>query len=279
MSAPPVVAASPEPWPTAPPGPPGMKVGFPEVREPPPHGHRISHAALVVLLIAGLAVLTAILVVVAVLAPPPPPAPCPPLRCQAPPIGTFGLSSVRGLAAPSQPVQGHLYKSATGFTVRYYPFPGTSTYPGVETSSNSIVLSYPFKASFGGASYLGVIGKPDDGATPQQVVNDEVSQIAPNAQVQFLMPEAYVGYWPGYGEAFETQVPSADGHSATYEIVVMAAVHDGFGITVVASGELLSQVAPGSTWWDGHPSPTAISVAYIADSTVNSVTFPGAPSP
>ena len=146
----------------------------------------------------------------------------------------------------------------------------------VSTSSNGIVLSYPFKAKYGGASYLGVIGEPADSVTPQQIVNDEASQIAPNAQVQFLMPQAYVGYWPGYGEAFETQVASADGHSATYELVVIAAVHDGFGIAVVASGELLSQVTPGSTWWDGHPSPTAISVAYLADNTVNSITFPSA---
>ncbi len=267
------------PWPTAPPGAPGMRVGFPEVREPAPHGRGVSHLALVALLLAGLALLTAILLVVAVFAPPAPPPPCPPLRWQSPPIGALGMASDQGSPAGPQLAQGRLYTNAQGFTVRYYPFPGTTTYPGVSTTSNSIVLNYPFKAKFGGASYLGVIGKSDGGATPQQKVNDEVSQIAPNAQVQFLMPEAYVGYWPGYGEAFQTQVASADGQSATYEVVVLAAVHDGFGIAVVASGERLNQITPGSTWWDGHPSPIAISVAYLADSTVNSITFPEAPSP
>lgn len=253
-----------------------MRVGFPEVREPAPHGHGVSHATMVALLLAGLALLTGLLVVVAVFAPPSPPPPCPPLQCQSPPTGAFGLASNRASAAAPPTAQGRLYTNAQGFTVRYYPFPGSTTYPGVSTSSNGIVLSYPFKAKYGGASYLGVIGEPADSVTPQQIVNDEASQIAPNAQVQFLMPQAYVGYWPGYGEAFETQVASADGHSATYELVVIAAVHDGFGIAVVASGELLSQVTPGSTWWDGHPSPTAISVAYLADNTVNSITFPSA---
>lgn len=275
MSTPP--AAQPgSPWPTAPPGEAGMRVGFPEVRELPPHGHRFSHVAMVALLLAGLALLTAILVVVAVLAPPPPPAPCPPLRCQAPPIGDIGTESVQGSQATAQ---GRLYKNHEGFTVRYYPFPGTTIYPGVATSANSITLSFPFKASYGGTSYLTVIGQPDGGATPQQIVDDAVSQIAPNAQLEFLMPEAYVGYWPGYGEAFVTQVPSADGNSATYELIVMAAVHNGFGIAVVASGQLLDRVTPGSSWWDGHPSSAAINVAYVADSAVNSIGFPGAPSP
>ena len=169
--------------------------------------------------------------------------------------------------------QGRLYKNHQGFTVRYYPFPGTTTYPGVATGANSITLSFPFKPGYGGTSYLTVIGQPDGGATPQQIVDDAVGQMAPNAQLQFLMPQAYVGYWPGYGEAFVTQVPSADGKSATYELMVLAAVHDGFGIAVVASGQLLDRVTPSSSWWDGHPSPAAINVAYVGDNVVNSIEF------
>ncbi|MGA3352729.1 MAG: zinc ribbon domain-containing protein [Acidimicrobiales bacterium] len=273
-------AAPPEaPWPTAPPGAPGTQTGFPEVHEKAQHGHRVSHAATLALFAAGLAVLTVILVVVAVIAPAPPPAPCPPLGCQAPPIGAVGTQSETGSRAASEVAQGRLYTNSQGFTVHLYPFPGTTIYPGVSTAADGITLSFPFKSSYGGTSDLAVVGEPDAGATPQQIVNDEVSQIAPNAQVQFQMPEAYVGYWPGYGEAFETQVPNADGHSATYELVVMAAVRGGFGIAVVASGELLSRVTPGSTWWDGHPSPAAISVAYLGDGTVNSITFPRTASP
>jgi len=233
---------------------------------------------MVALLLAGLAVLTAILVVVAVFAPPAPPAPCPPLGCQGPPIAGARAASVQAPAI-AHTAQGRLYVNARGFTVRYYPFPGSTVYPGVSTYPDGITLSFPLKTNYGGTSYLSVFGAPDSVATPQQIVADEVNQIAPNAQVEFGMPEAYVGYWPGYGEAFQTEVASADGNSATYELVVMAAVHNGFAIVVVASGELLSRVTPGSTWWDGHPSPTAISVAYLADSTVNSITFPGTGAP
>ncbi len=53
----------------------------------------------------------------------------------------------------------------------------------------------------------------------------------------------------------------------------MAAVHNGFGIAVVASGQLLDRVTPGSSWWDGHPSSAAINVAYVADSAVDSIVF------
>ena len=264
------------PWPTALPGEVGMRVGFPEVPRPAPtrppvqpcrnggsvarracatdrhprsrRGNRSSPTA----------------------------GTLPPLQCQAPPIGDIGTESVKG---PQTTTEGRLYKNHLGFTVRYYPFPGTATYPGVTTSANGITLIFPFKPSYGGTSDLTIIGQPDGGATPQQIVDDTVGQIAPNAQLQFQMPQAYVGYWPAYGEAFVTQVPSADGNNATYELIVMAAVHNGFGIAVVASGRLLDRVTPGSSWWDGHPSPAAINVAYIADGEVNSIVFPGAPSP
>jgi RsiW-degrading membrane proteinase PrsW (M82 family) len=263
-----------EPWPTSPPGEATMRASFPVVRPPAPHGHRLGHLATVALLLAGLAVLTAVLLVVGVFAPPAPPAPCPPLGCQAPPLGKFAAVAQRASQSGLQ-LGGRLYTNPQGFTVRYYPFPDSSLYPGVETSAKGIQLSYPFKASYGGAAYLDVVGAPDDASTAQQIVNKEVSQIAPNAQLQYVMPQAYLGYVPGYGAAFETEVPNADGHSATYQLLVMASVQNGFAIAVVASGELLSRVTPGSTWWDGHPSPAAISVAYLADSTVNGIAFPG----
>lgn len=278
MTSPPTLPFG-SPWPTTPPGALGMRVGFPEAREAAPHSHRVGHVAMVALMVAGLTVLTVILVIVAVFAPPPPPAPCPPLGCQGPPIGAFGTASVEGSAVSAQVKPGRLYTSAQGFTVRYYPFSGTTTYPGVSTDSDSITLTFPFLAKYGGNSYLTVKGKPAGGATAQQIVDDEVRQIAPNAQVLYLMPAAYVGYLSGYGEAFETQVSSADGSSITYELIVMAAVHDGFGIAVSASGGLLNQVTPNTPWWDGHPSPAAISVAYVADSTVNSITFPRSAPP
>jgi len=264
------------PWPTAPPGArPGMRVGFPEARQAAPHGHRVGHAAMIALLVAGLATLTVILVIVAVFAPPPPPPPCPPFGCQSPPVGGRGQATGEG-SSPTLPAgPGRVYTNGQGFTVRYFPLVrGTTFYPGVSTDSDSITLTYPFAASFGGDADLTVLGKPDGGSTAQQIVNGEVTQIAPNAQVLYPMTQAYVGYLPGSGEAFETQVTRADGSSVTDELIVMAAVHDGFGIVVVASGVLLNQVTPGSPWWNGHPSSAAISVAYVAENTVTSITFP-----
>jgi len=261
-------------WPTSPPGAPGLRAGFPEIRRPAPPGHRFSHVAMVSLLILALAALTAILVVVAVVAPPAPPKPCPPLGCQSPPIGQLGAAALQ--TGPTlQLDQPKLYTNSQGFTVKIYPFfPGSTSYPGYQTFSDGITLTYPFKASYGGTAYLSVIGAPADGNTAEDIVAYEVNQMAPNAQVEYIMPEAYVGYEPGYGAAFETEVASADGQSTTYQIIVEAAIRNGFAIAVVADGASLGQVRPSSTWWDGHPSPAAISVAYMADTTVNSITFP-----
>ncbi len=191
MSTPP--AAQPgSPWPTAPPGEAACGSGSPKCASCPHMATGSAMFAMVALLLAGLALLTAILVVVAVLAPPPPPAPCPPLRCQAPPIGDIGTESVQGSRRPRK---GGL-QEPPGFHRSVLPVPGHHDLPGVATTANSITLSFPFKASYGGTSYLTVIGQPDGGATPQQIVDDESVRSRRTPSWSSLMPHPYVGTGP-----------------------------------------------------------------------------------
>jgi hypothetical protein len=231
--------------------------------------HRISHPAMIALLAVGLAALALILVLATLLGEPPPKPSCPPLKCQAPPIGNpFS-------AAIGPPVtNGVLYRNSQGFTVRYYPVPGNPSVPQVSEAARGIELTYPFTSNHGGTGQLTVIGSPAGSTTPQGIVQNVINQIAPGAQPVYQLPGALIGYQLGVGEAYDVQPVSSAGSTQTVRLIVMAAIKNNFGIAVIAQGPLLSDVGPQSVFWNGHSSPANLNVAYVGDETVNSIRFP-----
>lgn len=264
------------PWPTTKPGSRAALSSFPVAPVVAPTMSRLSHRAQLVVLGAGLAVLSGVLVVVAELATPGAPPPCPPLKCQSPPSGETATTSAA--EAPVAAPGGEEIRFASGFGIHIYPVAGSSFYPDVAFAPHSITMTYDFTDAFGGTGTLTVSGGPSGGATPSMLAQQQLNSIAPNAQQRYQLPSAYVGYWPGYGVVSTTQVASADGSSVTSELIVVVAVHGGMEATVTAVGRLVP-VGPKSELYDGHPSPASINVAYVAGEIVNSITFPGSPVP
>lgn len=261
----------PDGWPTAPPGSTLPRVGFPEMERPASQDHRFSHATMIVLLAVGLAVLAVILVVAALLSQPPPAPVCPPLTCQSPPIRNpviGGSSAVTGTAVE----HGQLYTNSQGFTVRYYPAFGVA--PQASAAANGISLTFPFASQYGGTAQLAVIGQPAANTTDAGLVESVIGQIAPNAQLVYQLPGALVGYQLGVGGAYNVQEASSSGSTYTDRVIVMAAIVNGFGIAVIADGQLLAPVTDASPFWNGHASPANLNIAYDADETVNSIRFP-----
>jgi hypothetical protein len=254
------------PWPSAPPGAPGLKVGFPGAHELAGPAHRLSHRAKILLLLAGLGVLTLTLVVVALVATPGPPPNCNPLQCQGPPIGHPGqISTDAAHGAPE--LSGTLYRNAQGFTVRY-PAPSS-----VQTDADGISLAYDYV--HGGLSSIEILGTAAHGDTPQTAVEQFASQEFPNTQPVYQLPNPLIGYQPGFGAAFNVQPASADGSTGTDQVVVAAAVHNGFVIVVQVEGTLLPAVTSSSNFFNGHPSPAGTNMAYLAgDFIVNRIGFP-----
>lgn len=85
---------------------------------------------------------------------------------------------------------------------------------------------------------------------------------------------ALVGYQLGVGAAYDVQQVSSSGTSYTDRVIVMAAIVNGFGIAVITEGQLLQPVVSSSAFWNGHPSPANLNLAYGADEAVNSTRFP-----
>ena len=263
-------------WPTAPQHSPGATFGFPDAPAPPSHSH-VPRVAMAATMAGGLATLAIVLTAVAVFAPPGPPPPCPPLRCQGPPTKPVLRSPLSSVTSSSPVEAGRVYRAGAGFSVRVLPV-GTS-YPLVDVSSHSISLTYPFTAQFGGTSMLTVTGSQARGDTSQTLVQRAIDQLDPDANADYQIPGAYIGYQPGSGWVYETHAASSDGSIQTYQLSVLASVVNGFGITVVTEGTLLNDVTSKSPLWDGNPSPAAVNVDYVANDTVNSITFPGLGSP
>jgi hypothetical protein len=253
------------PWPTAPPGTPGLKVGFPGAHELAGPAHRLSHRAKIVLLIGGLGLLTVSLVLVALLATPGPPSNCNPLTatCQGPPIGHSVGQSTHGVADST----GVLYKNAQGFTVRY--FQGAQ----VQTNSSGIELTYDFNQ--GGPGSIEILGAAANGATAETAVAGFAKQEFPDAQPAYELPDPLIGYQPGFGLAYNVQPASSSGSTSTDQVVVAAGVENGFVIVVQAVGTLLPIVDSKSPFFNGHASPAGTNVAYeVGDFIVNRIGFP-----
>jgi hypothetical protein len=258
------------PWPTATAGAPGLKIGFPGAHELASPVHRLSHRAKVALMLAGLGALTLTLVIVALLATPGPPPSCNPLKCQSPPIG-HPIGEPAGQSVHGAPeVQGTLYRNSQGFTLRYIAASST------QTDTHGIKLTYDFKTAYDGPSSIDIEGAPAGSTTAESEVSTVASDEFPGVGAAYELPDMLIGYHPGFGDAFNVQPVSADGSTATDQVVVAAAVDDNFLITVEVIGTLLPTVAsPSSVFWDGHPSPAGTNLAYfVGDFVVNRIAFP-----
>lgn len=259
------------PWPTAPPGAPGLKAGFPEVPHHVSHDRRLGHGAIIALVLGGLALLTVALVVVDHVATPGPAKPCPIFGCQGPPVNHpagAGAQSVGAQADAGPPVEtGTLYTSPTGFSLRY---PGS---PTVATSSVGVKLGYDFTQS--GLSIIIVGGGPDKGLSAEGAVNDLVSNEFANAEEAYQVPDMLIGYQPGVGVALNVEGTNTFGATVNYRAFVAAAVSNGFLIEVILEGPLLPQVTTSSPYYNDHPSPAGTPLAYFGgDGIVNSITWP-----
>jgi hypothetical protein len=254
-------------WPSAAPGTPGLKLGFPGAHEAATPARRFSHRAIVALLVVALGSLA--FIGITVLATPGPAPYCNPLKCQGPPIGHPGERGAASQSAVGAAVEsGTLYRNAQGFSLRYQPE------PSVKTTADGIQLNYSFNTV--GNGFLDVFGFPAGSSSDESLVQNLISQNFPNAQAVYQMPNPLIGYHPAFGEAFNIAPASSDGTTQTSRALVAAATYNGFAIVVITLGPLLPIVNTASQFYNAHPSPANVYMAYFygTDSLLNSIQFP-----
>ena len=114
----------------------------------------------------------------------------------------------------------------------------------------------------GDTGLLNLFGEPARGRTPEQVVRAVMKSKFPEARVEYEIPNASVGYEPGYGV-----VGDVFSRGARMRVVVMAAVRHDYALIATAAGPY-HEFTP--DYGTGHPSAVNLEVAMDMGKYVNS---------
>jgi hypothetical protein len=125
----------------------------------------------------------------------------------------------------------------------------------------------------GDGGTIRLFGTDPQGGTAQQVATALISKAFPNASRSYVIPNAVVGFQPGYGEVDDINLQSSNGTAQHERLIVMVAVKNGLALV----GEAIGPYHPSTPdHGDGHASGAALDVAlYLLDPLLNSFTWSG----
>lgn len=179
---------------------------------------------------------------------------CPP-DCGHPPTGT--------------PVAGNPIFTAAdeSFTVAY-PAPGTAY--TVSTSADGVTARY----TGGDGGVMRLWGEPAQGRSAEDVAAAILTKRFPNALRSYEIPNAMVGFRPGYGEVADIWPQDADASFRHLRLVLLVSVKDDLALIAGAIGPY-RQFGP--DFGPGRPSAASLELAMDMGQYVNSFTWRGDP--
>ncbi|MGV0644454.1 zinc ribbon domain-containing protein [Mycolicibacterium sp. XJ879] len=215
----------------------------PDAADPDRRVRHLNPARVLTVLGAGVGVAAAGgVAAAALLTPPPAPFACPP-DCGIPPFGEEVESNPRFVSGDG------------AFTVQY-PGPGTA----YEATLNPDGVQLEFVAGDTGTMHL--FGMPAHEQSAKQIAEDLISEHFPDAVTDYEIPNAMVGYEPGYGVVVDDYGP----FNRTRAIVMVAVKYD-YALVAAAIGpyrEFTPDDGP------GHPSAANLQLAMDMGKYVNS---------
>ena len=205
-------------------------------------------SALVVVVAAGLTA--------AVIATPPKPRyTCPP-DCGRPPIGEPIDINPRFVSKDGE------------FSVQY-PSPGSLYKPTLY--EDWVALEYLGSDT----GVLDLWGEPAGKRTARQVVEKMIADYYPDATLDYEIPNAMVGYEPGYGAVFDDYPQDTSGVFTRLRIVALAAVKNDYALVATAVGPYHEFTPDFGT---GHPSGVNLALALDMGKYVNSFRWRSTPA-
>lgn len=219
-----------------------------EAHDPVTPVHHTTHAWLLTRLGAGIGIAAAAGVTAAVLATPVVPAfLCPP-DCGRPPIAKPVESNPRFVAEGGE------------FSVQY-PGPG-SAYEAT-LSPDGVELNFVA----GDTGTMELFGLPAADRTPKQIAEDLIGENYPDATTDYEIPNALVGYQPGYGVVLDEYPQDSSGTFTRLRLLVMVAVKNDYALVAAAIGPY-HEFSP--DFGTGHPSGVNLQLAIDMGKYVNS---------
>lgn len=217
--------------------------------------HRTSHIRLAATWGIAIALVAVALVgLSAVMTKPPARFMCPP-DCGSPPTGTPVTTNPRFTATNGD------------FSVSY-PAPGAAYH--VTQKPNGVTAE--FTAGDGGTMQL--FSTPAGGRTPRDIAADLVKQTYPDTRTAYQIPNAMVGYVPGYGEAADCWPQGSNSSYSRMRILVMVAVKNDLALVAAAVGPYHEF---GPDFGPGPPSGANLQLAQDMGKYVNSFSWRGDP--
>lgn len=180
---------------------------------------------------------------------------CPP-DCGRPPLGTPvetnpRFSGANGAFSVAYPGEGSAYE------VTFDP-------PGMD----GVELRYVG----GDTGTLWLFGEPAAERTPKQIVEQLLARRYPGAAVDYEIPNASVGYQPGYGVVADIYSRDAAASYTRLRVIVMAAVKHDYALIAAAVGPYHEF---GPDYGTGHPSGANLEIAMDMGKYVNSFRWNG----
>lgn len=126
----------------------------------------------------------------------------------------------------------------------------------------------------GDTGTLELFGEPAGNRTPQQIADDLISRKYPDATKAYEIPNALVGYEPGYGEVADDYPQGSAGSYTRLRLLVMVAVKNELALIAAAVGPY-HQFTP--DFGPGHPSAANLQLALDMGTYVNSFAWRGDP--
>ncbi|HEY2273541.1 MAG TPA: hypothetical protein VGH30_12240 [Jatrophihabitantaceae bacterium] len=220
----------------------------------PPVKHT-SHRKLIAFFVVGLVAVVGIFLGIGKLATPEKKTPSCPPTCPQPPVGPPVAAMPR-------------YTAPNGSFSFGYPRPN-KLFGTAKKQSDGLIV--PINVGDGGAILMK--GDPANGQSAEQVVTAFVRAQFPDARQSYVVPNALVGYTPGYGLAEDVYPQSTDGSYVHERLIVLGAVKNNVAVLVAGIGPYHEFAIDGLT--DGHPSGAGLLAALLMDPLINSVQWKG----
>jgi hypothetical protein len=179
---------------------------------------------------------------------------CPP-DCGRPPLGSPVATNPR-------------FTSADGAFSFSYPGAGTAYEATVD--EDGVVLDFVA----GDTGTLVLFGQPAHNRTPQQITDQLIEENYPDATVDYEIPNASVGYQPGYGVVADEYPQDSTGTYTRLRLLVMVAVKNDLALIAAAVGPY-HEFSP--DFGTGHPSGANLQLAMDMAKYVNSFAWRGDP--
>ena len=119
-----------------------------------------------------------------------------------------------------------------------------------------------------------LFSQPAAGRTPQQIANQLIKQTFPDTKMAYEIPNAMVGYQPGYGLVADSWPQGSNSSYTRMRLVVMVAIKNDLALVAGAIGPYH---AFGPDFGSGKPSAANLQLALDMGRYVNSFSWRGDP--